>query len=169
MTWDAYNSRKAALHDVLAVADRRREDVTATELLADIETARLAFGNEVELLLDTQMIWFQALSGRMDQMLTFGADDLEGGAVNAWHHVAQAMPGARALLDPHDSLDDLRIAFDKEHEFLARAAGVPANHPDLADHGARIKDLARTTVVYEPFMAPREGNFFSRMRGLRAA
>ena len=169
MTWDAYNRRKAALREVLAIADRRREDVTATELLAEVESANQAFGTEAELLLDTQMIWYQALSGRMDEMLTLGADDPETGAVKAWHHVASTMPGARSLLDAHDDLPELQTAFFKEHEFMALAAGVPANHPDLDGHGARIKNLAKATFTCEPHVAPREGNFFSRMRGMRVA
>lgn len=169
MTWDAYNRRKVALHDVLAIADQRREGVTATELIAEVDTANQAFDSEAELLLDAQMNWYQALSGRMDQMLTFGAADLEAGAINAWHHVAGTMPGARALLDANENLPELQPAFAREHEFLARAAGVPANHPDLTGHGARIKKKARKTVVYQPYDAPRENTFFARLRGLRVA
>ena len=54
MTWDDYNRRKEALREALAIADRRREEVSATELLGTVEGASLAFANEAELLLDTR-------------------------------------------------------------------------------------------------------------------
>lgn len=169
MTWDAYNHRKMALRDALSIADRRRESVTVTDLLAEVDSIGHAFSDEAELLLDAQMHWYQALSGRTDRVLTFGADDLEAIAIQAWQHVARSMPGARTLLDANVDHRELQIAFSNEHEFLARAAGVPANHPHLARHGARIKETARSTVVYEPYSAPREVSFFARFRGPRAA
>jgi len=64
MTWDAYNRRKEALREALAIADRRQEEVSATELLGTVEGASLAFANEAELLLDVQMTWYQRLSGQ---------------------------------------------------------------------------------------------------------
>lgn len=169
MSWDAYNRRKEVLHHVLVIADRRRGGATATDLLAEVAGAIDVFGNEVELLLDTQMIWYQALSGRMDQMLLLGAADPEAGAIAAWHDIAALMPGVRALLDANTDNPDLQRAYAKEREFLALAAGVPANHPDLEGHGERIKRRACAAAVYDPYEPPRESSFFSRIRGLRAA
>ena len=169
MTWDAYNRRKVALHDVLEIADRRREDVTVSELLADVDGAAQAFGTEAELLLDAQMMWFQSLSCRMDQMLTMDVDNLEAGAVMVWHEVAGAMPGVRTLLDQNADEPALQAAFDHEHRFLARAAGVPVDHRDLLGHGSRIKELARETVVHAPYEEPRQSTFLTRMLGPRAA
>ncbi|MEO6470790.1 MAG: hypothetical protein ABIR57_03040 [Aeromicrobium sp.] len=179
MTWDAYNRRKEALREVLAIADRRREDVTATELLAIVEGANSAFADEAELLLDTQMNWYQALSGQMDRSFTTGdftvgdftvdTFDLETKAIMAWQDVAAAMPGTRALLDANVEMGELQRAFEKEHELLARAAGILANHPDFIGQGERVKENARKSTVYAPYVEPaREGNFFTRIRDLVA-
>jgi len=150
MTWDAYNRRKEALREVLTIADRHREGVTATELLNTVDGANRAFANEAELLLDVQMNWFQRLSGQMDRVLSEGAENLETLTTNAWIAAATEMPGTRALLDANADMPELRKAFAKEAEFLARSAGIPGNHPDLIDHGQRIRTTAREGVFYGP-------------------
>ncbi len=99
MTWDAYNRRKSALRGVLQLADRRRED-TADELLDATPGAREAFGDELSLLFDVQMAWYQRLSGQLDRTVLEG-DAPATVAVEAWVAAAAAMPGARALLDAH--------------------------------------------------------------------
>ena len=169
MTWDAYNRRKEALREVLAIADRRREESTATELLAEVEGANHAFVNEAELLLDMQMNWYQHLSGQMDRSLSLDAEDLETVAINAWHEVAAQMPGARTLLDGNVDMPELQKAFAHEHNLLARAAGIPANHPDLAGHGNRIKETARMTMEYAPVIPDTPAGIFARIRETLAA
>ncbi|MEO6349858.1 MAG: hypothetical protein ABIP53_04325 [Candidatus Limnocylindrales bacterium] len=148
MTWDAYNRRKEVLNEMLAVADRRRRDVTITELLDTFDGGREAFASETELLLDIQMTWFQRLSGQLDRLVTDSADTPEMVAVTAWVNAAGEMPGARALLDAHVDNPALHKAYAKELTFLAAAAGVPSNHPDFSGHGQRLQDSARESVVY---------------------
>lgn len=143
MTWDAYNRRKDALREVLAIADRRREEATASNLLNTVEGADLAFANEVDMLFDVQMIWFQRLSGQLDRTLSAGAEDLEIVVINAWADAAAQMPGARALLDANADLPELCKAFAKELEFLGRSAGIAGNRGDLIGHGQRLKEAAR--------------------------
>lgn len=172
MTWDAYNRRKEALREVLAIADRRREEVSANELLHTVEGANLAFTNEVGLLLDVQMTWFQRLSGQLDRTLSAAAEDLETVVTNAWTDAAAEMPGARALLDANANTPELQKAFKKELEFLGRSAGVPGNHPDLIAHGQRIKDAAREGVVYIaqiPEIPDTPAGLFARIREALAA
>lgn len=142
MSWNTYNIRKEALREVLAIADRRREESTATELLATVKSAHDAFADEADLLLDVQMLWRQKLSGQLDLMLTAGAEDLEHLTINAWRTSAEAMPGARALLDANLELPELKRALDGERELVARAAGIPWNHPDLRGQGQRIIEMA---------------------------
>lgn len=169
MTWDAYNRRKVALREVLAIADRRRGETAATELLDTVEGANLAFTNEAELLLDVQMTWFQRLSGQMDRTLSMGAEDLETLTIAAWADAAAEMPGARALLDANAELPELQKAFAKEFEFLGRSAGVPANHPDLNGHGLRVKQTAKANVVEIPVIPDTPAGLFARIREALAA
>lgn len=175
MTWDAYNRRKEVLREMLDVADRRRDDMTLTELLDTVDGGRTAFANETELLCDIQMSWFQRLSGQLDRLVTEGVDTPEIMAITAWVNAAGEMPGARALLDAHADAhaEALHKAFAKEHEFLAASAGVPANHPDLTGHGVRLQNSARESVVYSDVAVledeePRHG-LIARLRSHLAA
>lgn len=147
MTWDAYNRRKIALREVLAIADLDREGANATQLLERVEGANAAFDNEVELLRDVQMNWYQRLSGQLDRTLSEGAADLETLTIDAWAAAAAEMPGARALLDANEDQPELGKAFTKERDFLGRSAGIPGSHPDLMAHGQRIKDAARSQYI----------------------
>ena len=171
MTWDAYNRRKEALREVLTIADRHREEVSATELLDTVEGANRAFTNVAELLLEVQMNWYQRLSGQVDRTLSVGAEDLETVVTKAWTDAAAQMPGARALIDAHADMPELQKAFAKEHEFLGRSAGVPGNHPDLTGHGQRIKETAREDVVYADIweVPDTPAGLFARIREALAA
>lgn len=164
MTWNAYNRRKEVFHEVLAIADRRREGVTATELLAEVSSADRAFTSEVDLLLDAQMVWAQALASQMDRTVFLGAGTLESGAIAAWQSAAFELPGLRALLDSAVGRPEMQKAFAKEHEFLARAVGVPTGHPDLDNHGRRVKETAARTMVHAPAVPDSPASLFGRLR-----
>lgn len=176
MTWDAYNRRKSALREVLAAADRRRHD-TADQLLDAVPGARDAFGDDLSLLLDVQMAWYQRLSGQLDRTVLEG-DSPETVAIEAWVAAAADMPGARALLDAHRDRPELAKAFAKERALLAVSAGVSSWHPDLVGRGERIVARAQDQVVYPSVdsMPPletdpqgRAGAFISRLRNALAA
>ena len=147
MTWDAYNRRKEALRELLAVADRQR-DLSLIDLLNTVDADRKAFANETELLFDLQMLWFQRLSGQMDRLVTEGRESPALMAVTAWVDAAAQLPGARALLDDQRGNPALRKARAKELTFLAASAGVPPHHPDLVGHGQRIQDSARKSLAH---------------------
>lgn len=145
MTWDAYNRRKVALRDMLAIADRQA-DVTLTELLDMVDPDRQAIKDETELLFELQMTWFQRLSGQLDRLVSEGSQSPELVAVTAWVNAAAELPGARTLLDAHQEAPALRKAFAKEQAYLAASAGVPTYHPQLAVQGQRIQDVARDSL-----------------------
>ncbi|WP_067855659.1 MULTISPECIES: hypothetical protein [Aeromicrobium] len=174
MTWDAYNRRKSALREVLQLADRRRED-TADQLLDATPGAREAFGDELSLLFDVQMAWYQRLSGQLDRTVLEG-DAPATVAVEAWVAAAAAMPGARALLDAHRDRPELAKAFAKEQALLAVSAGVSSWHPDLLGQGERIVAEARDRAVHAPVdtLPSRDGEgrasaFIARLRNALAA
>ncbi|WP_229055099.1 hypothetical protein [Aeromicrobium sp. Leaf350] len=146
MTWDAYHRRKSIVADVLAIADA---DATATieSALASVPGADEVYPDHHLLLLDVQLRWSSALSTRLDLLVGDGADTPEIGVINAWIDTAAALPGARRLLDQHRESDTLARAVEKENEFLARAAGVPAMSPGLAGRGREIVDAARDQSV----------------------
>lgn len=169
MTWNAYNRRKEVLHDVLAIADRRRDGVTATELLAEVSDADRFFTSEVDLLLDAQMVWAQALSRHMDSNVFLGEGTLESSAIDAWQSAASELPGLRALLDSAVDMSEMNAAFAKEHEFLARAVGIPANHPDIDGHGRRVKAAAAASMVYAPVVTDGPASIIGRIREALAA
>lgn len=171
MTWDAYNRRKTALHDVLAVADRHRE-LSADEVLDRVPGARAAFGTADDLLFDVQMYWASQLSGQMEILVGTGAETPEIGVISAWVNTAATTPGARALLDANIDNPALAKAFAKEDEIIARAAGVPAMSPDLLDHGRRIVDTARDQAVYPDItesVATDSPSIIARLRNALAA
>lgn len=146
MTWDAYNRRKDALREMLALADRQR-DLTLTDLLDAVDPDRLAFGSEIEVLYDLQMTWFQRLSGQMERVISEGREDPELVAVTAWVNAAAELPRVRELLDAHRDVPELHKAFAKELAYLATSAGVPTYRADLADQALRIQDAARSSAV----------------------
>jgi hypothetical protein len=175
MTWDAYNRRKSALREVLTLADRRRED-TADQLLDAVDGARDAFGDDLSLLFDVQMAWYQRLSGQLDRTVLEG--DPATVAVEAWVAAAADMPGARALLDANAERPELAKAFAKERALLAVSAGVPSLHPRLVSEGQRLVDEAQERVEYPsvdsmPTLDGRRENrtsaFIARLRNALAA
>lgn len=169
MTWDAYNRRREALREVLAVADSHREDVNPTKLMTESAAANSAYDSVSELMLDVQMIWFQRLSGQLDRAFTEGADDLEEHTINAWSDAAAQMPGARALIDASEDMPELQKALTNEYVFLARSAEVPANHPDLVGHGQRMRAAAKAQVAPVPEVPDKPAGIFARIREALAA
>lgn len=176
MTWDAYNRRKSALREVLALADRRRRD-TADQLLDAVPDARAAFGDDLSLLFDVQMAWYQRLSGELDRTVLEG-DSPATVAVEAWVACAAEMPGARALLDAHRDRPELAKAFAKERALLAVSAGISSWHPDLVGQGEHLVSRAREQVEYPSVesMPPLHGGsenrtsaFITRLRNALAA
>lgn len=147
MTWDAYNRRKESLREILTIADRDRH-LTLAELLDLADPRREAFDDETAVLFDLQMLWFQRLSGTVDRLTADGTDDFEMVVLDSWVAAAADLPGARALLDAHRHDPVLAKAFAKERAFLAGAAGVPINHPDLVRHGERIVRSARIEATH---------------------
>lgn len=148
MTWDAYNRRKPVLREVLALADRRR-DITVDEAFEIVPEAATVFSDTVDLLLDAQMLWFQRLSGQMERQLSEGSNtEPEGTAIDAWHAAAIDMPGARSLLDTNLRRPEMAKALAHEHRFMAIAAGVPDEHPELEARGRFVVEKARDTMVY---------------------
>lgn len=147
MTWDAYNRRKKSLREILAIADRDRH-FSLTELLDIADPHREAFEDETAVLFDLQMLWFQRLSGTVDRLMADGTDDFEMVVLDSWVTAAADLPGARALLDVHRDDPALAKALATERAFLAGAAGVPINHPDLVRHGERIVRSARIEATH---------------------
>jgi hypothetical protein len=148
MTWDAYNRRTPVLREVLAVADRRR-DITVDELFETVPDAKHVFEDTTDLLLDVQMRWFQRLNGQMEIQLSEGSDDPEETAINAWKAAATGMAGGRALLDTNLRRPEMAKALAHEARFMAIAAGVPDEHPELEARGRFVVEKARDTVVYD--------------------
>jgi hypothetical protein len=160
MTWDAYNRRKPVLREVLALADRRR-DLTVDDVFTTVPEAREVFDDATDLLLDVQLLWFQRLNGQMELQLTEGDDTSEMTAIAAWISAAEAMPGARALLDASAHRPELAKAFGLERAFLAEASGVP---------GQRIVEAARSAASDVPVeRESRPQGFMTRLRGALAA
>ena len=148
MTWDAYNRRTPVLREVLAVADRRR-DITVDEAIEIVPEAKNVFEDSTDLLLDVQMRWFQRLNGQMEIQLTEGSDEPEMTAINAWKAAASAMPGARALLDTNLRRPEMAKALAHENRFMAIAAGVPDEHPELEARGRFVVEKARDSADYD--------------------
>lgn len=149
MTWNAFHTRGEILRTVSTVADTRRDGL----LPLDVDGAREAFADELELLGALQLRWHTRLSGRIDRALMTQPLDLEAAVVGAWHATADELPGIRAILDHHAAhpLDDamgaaLATANRKEQILLA----VMAGRAGTEDHGAvavgaRLEEQARAT------------------------
>ena len=169
MTWDAYNRRTPVLREVLAVADQRR-DITVDEAFEIVPEAKTVFDDTTDLLLDVQMRWFQRLNGQLELHLTEGSDDPEQTAIDAWKAAAAAMPGARTLLDTNLRRPEMAKALAHESRFMAIAAGVPDQHPELDARGRFVVEKARDSVVYDQ-SATRAANsgLMARLRHALAA
>jgi hypothetical protein len=179
MTWDAYHRRKNALREMLEIADRDR-NASLTDLLDTVDPDRVAFDDEIAVLFDLQMLWFQRLSGTADRLVADGTDDFEMVAIDAWVEAAAELPGARALLDRHADRPELAKAFAKERAFIAGAAGIPVQHPDLVERGATLIASARDAADRAPTepvgevdllssLAARRDRLVARLRSVIAA
>ncbi|MCW2839751.1 MAG: hypothetical protein JWR55_1234 [Aeromicrobium sp.] len=170
MTWDAYHRRKNALREMLATAEQRPE-ITLTELLDTVDSARDAFASETEALFELQMTWFQRLAGHVDRLVAEGTESPELVAVTAWVNAAADLPGVRALLDAHRDEPALRKAYAKEQGYLALAAGVPVHGQEALARGRRIQDSARATVAAMPAepAGPTRPGWMTRLKNVIAA
>ncbi|MGH3423325.1 MAG: hypothetical protein ACRDO8_01275 [Nocardioidaceae bacterium] len=145
MTWDAYNRRKRALRDVIAVADRARDGVLPWN---DLETVPTTFEDADDLLLDLQMYWHRRLAGLVDE--AFGTDqrDPRSAVVSAWREATAELPGVRAILDAHDQDPVLERARRKELAYLGNTAGLaPSGHPRAVEFGELVRAEARAIVI----------------------
>lgn len=147
MTWNAHQTRGEILRRVSAVADTRRDGV----LPLDVDGARTAFADELDLLGALQLRWHTRLAGQIDRTLMSQPLDLERAVIAAWQATADELPGIRAVVDRHREhpLDDamaqaLTVATRKEHSWLAVMAGQAGiADPGGARVGALIEEKAR--------------------------
>jgi hypothetical protein len=104
MTWTALKSRGEILRDVSAAADQRRDGT----LPLDVDGAREAFRDELDLVGALQLRWHTRLSGRIERELVQQPLDLEQAVIDAWRATAEELPGIRAVVDHHREhpLDD---------------------------------------------------------------
>lgn len=168
MTWDAYNRRKEALQEVLAIADIQG-NADPVSMWNDNESANDVFDSATDMALDVQMNWYQRLSGQLDRALSTGSADLEILTIDAWAHAAAQMPGTRTLLDASESEPELEKALANEYALIARSAGIPLNHPELIAHGRRLRGIARTQVVGVPEIPETPAGLFARIKDALAA
>lgn len=169
MTWDAYNRRTPILREVLSLTERRR-DITLDEVFEAVPDAKHVFADAADLLLDVQMRWFQRLSGQMELQLTEGSHDPEETALDAWKAAAAAMPGGRALLDTNLRHPEMAKALAHEARFVAVAAGVPDEHPELEARGRFVVEKARDSMVYDhPGVDEASSGLMARLRHALAA
>jgi hypothetical protein len=80
MTWTALKSRGEILRDVSAAADQRRDGT----LPLDVDGAREAFRDELDLVGALQLRWHTRLSGRIERELVQQPLDLEQAVIVAW-------------------------------------------------------------------------------------
>lgn len=147
MTWNAHQTRGEILRDVSAAADARRDGV----LPLDVDGARTAFADELDLLGALQLRWHTRLAGQIDRTLMSQPLDLEQAVITAWRATADELPGIRAIVDRHrehplgDAMADaMAVATAKEHAWLAVMAGQAGiSDPGGARVGALIEEKAR--------------------------
>ena len=149
MTWNAFHSRGEILRRVSAAADARLDG----RLPLDVEGARDAFADELDLLGALQLKWHTRLAGRIDRALMSQPMDLEAAVIAAWHDTAEELPGTRRVLDHYREhrLDDrmaevLATAAAKEQTMLAVMAGrAGTENTGAAAVGAVIESRARAS------------------------
>jgi hypothetical protein len=169
MTWDAYHRRDTVLHEVMTVADTRRD---GTLPWGEVPGTEAAFGTPADLLGALQMRWATRLAGAIERQLNEEPWDLEQAVVHAWRAVAGDMPGVRAILDAHADEQAMQRARRKEWALLASASGLAAmDDPQALGIGRGVEQRARAVRVERtaPVQAvPRRG-WLTRLRHALAA
>lgn len=163
MTWDAHHRREAALQQVMALADTRRDGSLPWAELPGVEGA---FGAPADLLGALQMRWHTRLSGAIERELAEQPWDLEQAVVHAWRGLCADMPGVRALLDAHADEPAMRRARPKEWRLLATASGLTGmDDSEAVRIGRGVEQRARLVTVQTavPERPPPQG-WLSRLR-----
>jgi hypothetical protein len=145
MTWDAYHRRDTVLHEVMTVADTRRDGILPWD---EVPGTEAAFGTPADLLGALQMRWHTRLSGAIERQLNEEPWDLEQAVVHARRALAGDMPGVRAVLDAHADEPTMQRAHRKEWRLLASASGRCAmDDPQAIAIGRGIEERARAIRV----------------------
>lgn len=168
MTWDAYHRRDSVLHEVMIVADDRRDGVLPW---SDVAAADAVFDTPEDLLGALQMRWHTRLSGAIERELTEQPWDLERAVVHAWRALAGAMPGVRAVLDAHsDHGAAMQRARRKEWALLATASGLAAMDDAAAVRlGREVETRARAVTIQHDDVRPTRRGWLTRLRHALAA
>jgi hypothetical protein len=168
MTGNAQQRRDAILHEVMTVADTRRDGRLPWENTG----ADQAFDTPAELLGALQMRWHTRLSGAIERELTEQPWDLGQAVVHAWRGLAGEMPGVRAILDSHADAPAMQRARRKEWVLLATASGLTGMDDSAAPRiGREVEQRARTITVQKPAPdeEPKPQGWLSRLRHALAA
>jgi hypothetical protein len=174
MTWTSFHHRGEILRNVIDVANARRDG----RLPMDVEGVGATFDDELDLLCTLQLKWHTRLAGRIERQLMTEPLDLEAAVVDAWHGVADELPGVRAILDAYRAQPtDAEMAhaigksLAKEQILLAVMAGRSSVSDERAiPVGARIEERARTSYAPPSLdLRPGRPSLLDRIRAVLAA
>lgn len=178
MTWNAFHSRGAILHAVIAAANERQDGL----LPADVPGVGETFDGDLDLLSALMLRWHARLSGQIERALALEPMDLEHAVACAWYRANAELPGVRLIIDHYtnEPLDEVMAAAllraqRRERMRLAAAAGASNDESSAAVRaGARVEDVARSLTsvpdLSDGVKSRRdEGTFFERLLAVLAA
>lgn len=162
MTWVDYHRRDEALRAVVELADRRVDGLLPWE---EVPGAEEIFGTPSELLRALQMRWHTRLVGSLDEMLAEEPLDLEAATVRGWCRAAEAMPGARAVLDANRDHTAVAPGRRKDFVLMASTAGLGNAEDEYAVRAGRaLEGRARMALDDVPAARPLADGLMHRFR-----
>ena len=174
MSWKTFHNRGETLHDVVHVANHRRDGALPMSVPGVAEN----FTDELDLLGALMLRWHARLSGNIERAMASEPLDLESAVASAWRTTAEQMPGVRMVIDRSTvapTTPEMERAMNRAHErelaYLAVAAGKSSGYSAAAvEAGRHVEQLARTglAVPQAETDTPTE-SFADRIRAVLAA
>lgn len=130
MAWERVHRRNRV---VRAVVDRAA-DGPASPTPAEREAIAREFVDLADFLLAVHALWTRAFEARLDAVLETGQLGPQPAAAEAWSDLADALPGARRILDAYADQPELARATALADQRLLTATGIDARA--LAPAGA---------------------------------
>lgn len=147
--WDQVHRRHRIVRGIVT----RTPDSAAPLSDADLDAIGTEYGEFVDFLLDVHSLWARTFVARLDDVLERSPSDLAAALERICAEVAQALPGARRILDAYSDEPAVAAAAARLERQVVDAIGVEPSRPMVEAPRAPMR--ANACAVRRRFRAVR--------------